>query len=341
MYYDHEEEPGSSDSSRLGLRRSTHHSSSFKDSKNKRKTTSLPQETVDYLKNWMMSPEHIAHPYPTEQEKADIMADTGIELKQLTNWFVNNRKRFWKPQVEAKMREQQPSPKSKSSSEESLRSLVSEGVFPTTRVPSQLSLAGHTSLPSVVSPARGATVSEQSSSSASSDDDDDEESIDSVDENNHSCCPTPDQRTAETTTKSEPCMLYILQPELGDLPSMEDVTTRCSKASSGIILQQMKCDISYVIPSDASYKKAQSNRRAEIESLKRYHLEEYLMQRQHVVSAKRSRASIEEELPTPRPKYRRVSIDIWKEACLTARDGYDRSLPSLDEAANLFGFAQV
>ena len=76
-------------------------------SKTKRKSTSLPQETVDYLKNWIMSPEHIAHPYPTEQEKAQIMKDTGIELKQLTNWFVNNRKRYWKPRVEARLRQQQ------------------------------------------------------------------------------------------------------------------------------------------------------------------------------------------------------------------------------------------
>lgn len=51
-----------------------------------RKSSSLPSETVEYLKNWMMSPEHIAHPYPTEQEKVQMMADTGIELKQLTNW---------------------------------------------------------------------------------------------------------------------------------------------------------------------------------------------------------------------------------------------------------------
>jgi hypothetical protein len=59
--------------------------------------------TVEYLKNWMMSPDHITHPYPTEQEKAQIMAETGIELKQLTNWFVNNRKRDWKPRVEARL----------------------------------------------------------------------------------------------------------------------------------------------------------------------------------------------------------------------------------------------
>jgi hypothetical protein len=56
---------------------------------------------VEYLKSWMMHPDHISHPYPTDQEKASIMSDTGIELKQLTNWFVNNRKRYWKPRVEA------------------------------------------------------------------------------------------------------------------------------------------------------------------------------------------------------------------------------------------------
>jgi Homeobox KN domain len=66
----------------------------------KRKPTSLPLETVEYLKAWMMSPEHIAHPYPTDQEKWKIIQDTGIEMKQLVNWFVNNRKRYWKPRVE-------------------------------------------------------------------------------------------------------------------------------------------------------------------------------------------------------------------------------------------------
>jgi hypothetical protein len=73
---------------------------------NKKKSTSLPAKTVDYLKSWMMSPEHIAHPYPTEKEKSKIMTDTGIELKQLTNWFVNNRKRYWKPRVEARLKHQ-------------------------------------------------------------------------------------------------------------------------------------------------------------------------------------------------------------------------------------------
>lgn len=80
--------------------------STDKKSNGKRKSASLPSETVEYLKAWMMSPEHIAHPYPTEQEKVEIMKDTKIELKQLTNWFVNNRKRYWKPRVEARLQQQ-------------------------------------------------------------------------------------------------------------------------------------------------------------------------------------------------------------------------------------------
>lgn len=83
-----------------------HAGSSNSSMKCQRKSSSLPVETVEYLKNWMMSPEHIAHPYPTDQEKSQIMADTGIELKQLTNWFVNNRKRYWKPRVEARLQQQ-------------------------------------------------------------------------------------------------------------------------------------------------------------------------------------------------------------------------------------------
>lgn len=61
---------------------------------------SLSPETIEYLRAWMMSPEHINHPYPTDEEKAKIMEDTGITSKQLTCWFSNNRKRFWKPKME-------------------------------------------------------------------------------------------------------------------------------------------------------------------------------------------------------------------------------------------------
>ena len=37
------------------------------------KASSLPMATVDYLKAWIMHPDHIAHPYPTDKEKEAIM----------------------------------------------------------------------------------------------------------------------------------------------------------------------------------------------------------------------------------------------------------------------------
>ncbi|GMH47016.1 hypothetical protein TrLO_g4251 [Triparma laevis f. longispina] len=62
------------------------------------RTGRLPwADTVEYhLKNWILSPEHFKNPYPTDQEKQDIMKETGIDSKELKNWFTNNRERFWK-----------------------------------------------------------------------------------------------------------------------------------------------------------------------------------------------------------------------------------------------------
>ena len=60
----------------------------------------LAPEVIDYLRAWMMSPEHVQNPYPTEEEKAEIIAATGIDKKQLTCWFSNNRKRYWKPKMD-------------------------------------------------------------------------------------------------------------------------------------------------------------------------------------------------------------------------------------------------
>ncbi|KDO24670.1 hypothetical protein SPRG_10203 [Saprolegnia parasitica CBS 223.65] len=57
----------------------------------------LNPEAKNVLKAWMFSPEHFAHPYPSEEEKEELAAEAGIEVKQLSNWFTNARKRLWQP----------------------------------------------------------------------------------------------------------------------------------------------------------------------------------------------------------------------------------------------------
>uniref|UniRef100_A0A7S3JSG6 RING-type domain-containing protein n=1 Tax=Aureoumbra lagunensis TaxID=44058 RepID=A0A7S3JSG6_9STRA len=63
----------------------------------------LPAHAVAILKAWLVSPEHFHHPYPTAQDQAELMAQTGIDKKQLKNWFTNARRRIWKPLVKHKL----------------------------------------------------------------------------------------------------------------------------------------------------------------------------------------------------------------------------------------------
>ena len=64
---------------------------------------SLPEGAVAILKAWMLSPEHFAHPYPTPQEQIVLMHKTGIDKKQLKNWFTNARRRLWKPMLKQRL----------------------------------------------------------------------------------------------------------------------------------------------------------------------------------------------------------------------------------------------
>ena len=57
----------------------------------------LPAGAVATLKAWLLSPEHFTHPYPTPQDQIMLMQKTGIDKKQLKNWFTNARRRIWKP----------------------------------------------------------------------------------------------------------------------------------------------------------------------------------------------------------------------------------------------------
>lgn len=71
-----------------------------KSSKSRRE---LPTGAVAILKQWLLSAEHFTHPYPTAQDQQHLMAVTGIDKKQLKNWFTNARRRIWKPMMKKQM----------------------------------------------------------------------------------------------------------------------------------------------------------------------------------------------------------------------------------------------
>jgi len=54
----------------------------------------LPKEATDLLKGWLL--EHVYKPYPTEDEKLKLIAQTGLTMTQLNNFFTNARRRYLK-----------------------------------------------------------------------------------------------------------------------------------------------------------------------------------------------------------------------------------------------------
>ncbi|VAH01726.1 unnamed protein product [Triticum turgidum subsp. durum] len=61
----------------------------------KRKKGKLPKDARLALVDWWNT--HYRWPYPTEDDKVRLAAMTGLDPRQINNWFVNQRKRHWKP----------------------------------------------------------------------------------------------------------------------------------------------------------------------------------------------------------------------------------------------------
>ncbi|KAK9257025.1 homeobox KN domain-containing protein [Lipomyces tetrasporus] len=66
-----------------------HHQSSAHSQKKRR--GNLPKHVTDILRNWLNA--HVQHPYPTEEEKTMFMQQTGLTMNQISNWFINARRR--------------------------------------------------------------------------------------------------------------------------------------------------------------------------------------------------------------------------------------------------------
>eukprot|EP00934_Nitzschia_sp_Nitz4_P002526 Nitzschia sp. Nitz4//scaffold76_size158648//69856//71384//NITZ4_002546-RA/size158648-snap-gene-0.287-mRNA-1//1//CDS//3329557845//2516//frame0 len=256
-------------------------------SKMSRKSSSLPAETVEYLKNWMMSPEHIAHPYPTEQEKAKMMADTGIELKQLTNWFVNNRKRFWKPRVEARLQQVQVP-------------VVAAATTPAVAIAAAASVSqakpvtpDASKKTSLMSSVVSGVVSHDSATRTSMSRVCSQESITHADVVSESSVSASDSMSEGGDAPDH------AEREVSDLPPCAVVNSDNKRTRS--------C-------SEISESVSETNKRAIIEHEDAHHT-------------------------AHRNKFRRVSLETWRGACQEATNAYCDSLPTLEEAVRLFGYA--
>ncbi|CDP13192.1 unnamed protein product [Coffea canephora] len=78
------------------LRKYGNHISSLKlEFSKKKKKGKLPKEARQILLEWWNV--HYKWPYPTEADKISLAESTGLDQKQINNWFINQRKRHWKP----------------------------------------------------------------------------------------------------------------------------------------------------------------------------------------------------------------------------------------------------
>lgn len=80
---------------------------------NKRQRGNLPKSITNLLRDWMAN--HLKHPYPTTEETQELVAETGLNFNQVSanalravaptrlsqlglqvsNWFINARRRHW------------------------------------------------------------------------------------------------------------------------------------------------------------------------------------------------------------------------------------------------------
>lgn len=74
--------------------RSTNSDVDSEENDRKRVRRNLPKTVINTLKKWLV--DHKENPYPSEEEKQNLLKQTNLSKRQLENWFVNARKRHLK-----------------------------------------------------------------------------------------------------------------------------------------------------------------------------------------------------------------------------------------------------
>ena len=67
-------------------------SSPVSNADNRKRRGNLPKPVTAIMKRWLV--ENCTNPYPTEDEKDWLKRETGLTLNQISNWFINARRRI-------------------------------------------------------------------------------------------------------------------------------------------------------------------------------------------------------------------------------------------------------
>ncbi|KAF9572319.1 hypothetical protein EC968_010043 [Mortierella alpina] len=62
---------------------------------NRKRRGNLPKSVTSVLKSWLV--QNAIHPYPTEEEKMRLSEETHLSMNQISNWFINARRRILQP----------------------------------------------------------------------------------------------------------------------------------------------------------------------------------------------------------------------------------------------------
>ncbi|XP_062502685.1 homeobox protein Meis3-like isoform X2 [Corticium candelabrum] len=78
-----------------------------KDKSKTKKRGIFPKSATNVMKAWLF--QHLAHPYPSEDQKRQLSQETGLTILQVNNWFINARRRIVQPMIDASNRAGSPS----------------------------------------------------------------------------------------------------------------------------------------------------------------------------------------------------------------------------------------
>ncbi|TKR69765.1 hypothetical protein L596_021875 [Steinernema carpocapsae] len=56
------------------------------------------KEAITKFRAWLF--QNLTHPYPSEEQKKQLAADTGLTILQVNNWFINARRRIVQPMID-------------------------------------------------------------------------------------------------------------------------------------------------------------------------------------------------------------------------------------------------